>query len=121
MQCGFFRVLVPSIVAQPDVVTVLNKLEGQTALFFAEADPDFAVHHQAVMQVDNFLLDAILAAVDLTILFALAAGETVHSQEVAIFCMDHMLFCVVTEQLTQIDKIISLCYRVDNGYFDLSV
>jgi hypothetical protein len=48
-----FGVLVATIVAEPNIVTLFRENEGKNSLSTRKADPDFAVHEEAMVQVDH--------------------------------------------------------------------
>ena len=76
---AFLAVLVAAVVAQPDVVALVYEQQGEAAFFLRQAHPHFAVHQQAVVEVDDFLLHRSRSGVDSHILFALPVCEAVEA------------------------------------------
>lgn len=75
----------------PDIEALFDQEEGQCSLGVSETHPYLAVHQEAVMEVDNPLLEAPWAAVDLDILLALLPRQSVQAEEEAILGLDYML------------------------------
>lgn len=100
-------VLVAAVVAEPDVVAALDELKGQTALAGRQTDPDVAVHHQAVVQIDDLLAQARLARAGIDALGLLAAlpAQAVQSQQVAVAGLDNVLLAVVAGEVAQLGKV----------------
>ena len=46
-----FRILVPSVVPEPDIISLLNKAEWQTQILVDLTDPYFRVHQQAMVEI----------------------------------------------------------------------
>lgn len=112
-----FAVFVASVVSQPDIVALIDQQKRQTTLVLCNADPDLAVHHEAVVEVYNLLLHASWPAIYALILFSFAPGESMHSQEEAILCLHYVLLCGVAIELTQLYKVIRVRDGVRNALF----
>ena len=94
-------VLVSAVVAEPDVVSSLHQLKRQASLLIGQANPDLAVHHQAVVEVDDLLLEAfcLVSAVDAYIFFALSPAQAVQTQEIAITGLYNVFLAVVAVEV----------------------
>jgi len=94
-------VLVSTVVAEPDVVAALDQLEWQASLLVGQADPDLAVHHETVVEVDDLLLDALgpISAVDAHIFLALSPAQPVQTQEIAIARLHNVFLAVVAVEV----------------------
>jgi len=46
------------VIPQPHIVTILHQDEGQSSQRVGETNPDFAIHEEAMMQIDNRLPSA---------------------------------------------------------------
>ena len=101
---AFFGVLVAAVVAEPDIVAAVDEGEGQAALAGGQTDPDVAVHHKAVVEVDDLFANA-AGGVDADMVFTTAPGEAMEAEQVAITCLDNVLLAVVTVQLAQLGKV----------------
>jgi hypothetical protein len=112
-----FAVFVASVVSKPNIVALIDQQKRQTTLVLCNADPDLAVHHEAVMEVYNLLLHASWPAVYALILLSFAPGESMHSQEEAILCLHYMLLGGVAIELTQLYKVIRVRDGVGNALF----
>ena len=95
----------------PNVEAALNKLKGQTALLIRQADPDLRVHKQAMVHVNDALLDARLAVVDILALLAALPLKTMQAEEVAILCLDNVFFCLVAPEAAELDEIGGIADR----------
>jgi len=94
--CRLFGVFVASVVTQPDIVSLLHEIVHQAALFFAYTNPDFTVHHQAVVEINHLLLNTIWARIHPFVFFALLPAESMYSQEISIFRLNDVFFGVVS-------------------------
>lgn len=99
------------VATHPDVKASLDELKGKTSLLVSEADPNFRVHEQAVVHVDDGLLNAGAAAVDLLALLAALPLEAMQAEKVAIFSLDDMFFCLVAPEAAELYKV----GRIANG------
>jgi hypothetical protein len=99
----------------PNVKAPLDQDKRQRALLVGEADPDFAVHQQAVVQVHDALLDALRSAVDPGVLLALPPGQAVKAKEVPVLGLHDMLLGGVPEGGTEVDKIGGIPDRGRDG------
>jgi hypothetical protein len=102
---ALFRVFVPPIVAQPDVISFLNELERETTLLLGQTHPYLAVHKQAMVKIDYFLPDAVIAGVDQQTLLAFPIRKAVQTEQVSIRRLDNMLLCFVAEEGAKISKV----------------
>lgn len=68
---GLLTVFVASVVAEPHVVALFYEDKWETAFPVRKADPHFAVHKQAVVQIDYLLLYTAFSAVHTLSLLAL--------------------------------------------------
>ena len=82
MSCRLLTVLVPSVVAQPDVVTLIDECERETSLFFRQADPDLTIHEQSMVEVDNRFPGRVWPRVDPNpcVLLSLPVWQSVYTQ-----------------------------------------
>lgn len=64
-----------------------------------------------MVKVDDSLLDAIRPGVDLCVLLAVLACESVQPEEIAILCLDDVLLGLVPEKPTQLDEVGGVAYR----------
>lgn len=62
------------LITYPDIVALFDEDEWQAALLVSKADPDFAIHHEAMVHIDNLLDDAAVACIDALVFFVLAPG-----------------------------------------------
>lgn len=109
-----FAILVPAIIPKPDVVALVDEREGKTALFLCQTYPNLAVHHQAVVEVDDLFPHAAFAAVVCIyplILLASTISQTVQTQQISISRLYNMFLRSVPEELAQLDKVL----RVRDG------
>lgn len=95
----------------PDVEASLDELKGKTSLLIGQADPNFRVHEQAVVHVDDGLLDAGAAAVDLLALLAALPLEAMQAEKVAVLGLDDVFLCFVAPEAAELYKI----GRIANG------
>jgi hypothetical protein len=105
---GFLAVLVSPVVAQPDIVALVNQQERQATSLLRDADPDFAVHEQAVVEVDNAFLNAVWTHVDLHVFLSSSPSQAVQAQKIPILRLDYMFFGSVAIELTQFYKVTCL-------------
>jgi hypothetical protein len=89
----------------PNVVASIYQLERQTSLFIGQANPHLTIHHEAMVQVYNRLLQTIWSLVNLSVILPLPPGEPMQTQQVSIASLHHMLFRIESIQRTYIDKI----------------
>lgn len=99
----------------PNIVAFFDQHEREASLFFREAYPDLAVHHQTMMKVDNFLLHTLYASIDSCTLFTFAPAKPMQAQQIAISCLDYMLLGIIPVKSTEIDKIGRVGYRRADG------
>ena len=104
---AFLGVLVSTVVAEPDVVSALDQLKWQASLFVGQADPDLAVHHETVVEVDDLLLDALgpVSAVDAHVFLALSPAQPVQTQEIAIARLHNVFLAVVAVEVAELGKV----------------
>lgn len=58
----------------PDIETVLDQHKGKSALGLGEADPDLAVHEEAVVQICDPFPHTTRAPIDVCVLLPLSVG-----------------------------------------------
>jgi hypothetical protein len=89
---AFLAVLVPSVVAEPDVVAGFDQGERQGAFCGGETYPYFGVHEEAVVQVD----DGFAGRPSGRGLVCIAwGGKTVNAEEISVLGEDDVLFVLV--------------------------
>lgn len=84
-------VFIASVVSKPDIIALVDQQKGQTPLVLGNAHPDLAVHHEAMMEVDDLLLHTPWPAIYALVLLPFAPGKPVNSQEEAVLRLDYML------------------------------
>lgn len=99
----------------PDVKASFYKLEWQASLLIRQADPDFRIHQQAVVQVSNALLGAVPAAVDSLALLSSSPLQTVQTQQIPILCLNYVFFCFVPPQLAHLNEIGRIAHGGGNS------
>jgi hypothetical protein len=102
-------------VTYPDIKPLLDQDEGQGPLLVGQADPHLAVHQQAMVQVDDTLLDALRAGVDLGVLLAPFPCEPVQAKQVSILGLDHMFLGRVAKGGAEVDKVGGVSDRGRDG------
>jgi len=107
MVSRFLAVLVAPVVAEPDIVAVIDESKGQTPLFFGETDPDLTIHQQAVVEVNDRLAGAVPSRIDsdAAILFSFSKWQPVYAKQISISCLDDMFFGIISEEFTQIGEV----------------
>lgn len=68
-----------------------------------------------MMHVNDFLSCAPLAGIDTLVLLSTPPSEPVYTEEIAILCLNDVLFGIISKQVAKIDKISCLGDRVGNG------
>lgn len=99
----------------PNIKSPFHKLEWQASLLIRQTDPDLGIHEQAVVQIDNSLLGAIGPAVDFQVLLASSPLQAVQAEQKAILCLDYMLFCFVSPELTELNEVGRIAHGGGNG------
>ena len=112
-------VLVAAIVAEPDVVAALHQLKGQASFLGRQAHPHLAIHHEAMVQVDNLLLLALcaVAGVDSHIFLAPFPAQAVQAQQIAVARLDDVLLAFVSVELAQLGKVGGIGNGAPDGFF----
>lgn len=98
-------------VTNPDVETALYQLKGQAPLLVGKTDPDLGVHEQAMVHIDDALLDACRPVVDLLPLLAPAPLQAVDAEEEAILGLHNVFFGLVSPDLAEFDKVGGIPHR----------
>lgn len=93
----------------PDVIALLDKHKRQTSLLFSQADPNLAIHHQAMMQIRDFLLDTVRSTVDALVFLSSSPTKSVKAKKIAIACLNNVFLGVVAVKFAKLDKIRGLC------------
>lgn len=93
--CALLRVLISSIIAQPDIVSPFYKLEGQAPVFFRDAYPDFTVHEETMMEIYDLLGDAPGTRVYAGAFLTLPKRKPMESQKIAIFGLNNMFLGLI--------------------------
>ena len=92
----------------PDIIALINQRKREASLFLCQTNPNLAVHHEAVVQVDHLFLDTTLPGIYLSVFLSLSPTQAVETQEVAISGLNNVFLGVIAEQGAQIDKILGL-------------
>jgi hypothetical protein len=93
------------MIAYPDIESPLDKDEWQGAVLVRQANPHFAVHQQAVVQVHDAFLDTSRTAVDFGHLLSFAPCQPVQAKQVPILGLYHVFFGCVPKGSAEIDKV----------------
>lgn len=102
---GFLRVLIASVVTQPNVEAQFGENEGKRALGICEADPDLGVHEKTVVKIYDRLVGGYTGKRrGLTF----ASRKTMETETVAVLGEDDMVLVVVAEDSTELLKVLSL-------------
>jgi hypothetical protein len=68
-----------------------------------------------VVHIDDPLLGALGSAVDLEALLASSPLQAVQAEQEAILCLNYVLFCFVSPQSTELDKVGRIAHGRGNG------
>ena len=102
---GLLRVLVSSIVPEPDVEALLDEDEGEDAVLRGQAEPDLAVHEETVMEVDDGLPGG---RAGWRAWLASLRGKAMDAEEVTVGREDEVLFVDIAKQLAELLKVLGL-------------
>lgn len=89
----------------PDIKASLHQDEWQHLLSVCETNPHLAVHQEAMVHVDDTLLHAVGARVDLDVFLASFPCEPMQAQEVPIISLNDVFLSCVAVELAKFDKI----------------
>lgn len=90
----------------PDIEALFNQHKRQRPFRLGETDPHLAVHEQAMVQVDDALLDAVRTGrVDLGVHLVALPGEAVQAQQIAVLGLYDVLFGCVAVQFAELDEV----------------
>src|SRR6202012_1678814 len=100
-------ILVPAIVAKPDIISLVDQFERETSFLLCQTYPNLTIHEEAMVKVDDRFRDRVWSMVDLysSVLLSLPKRQSVHTEQVSISCLDHVLFGIVSKDSAQLGKI----------------
>lgn len=101
----FLRVLVASVVTQPNVEAQFGENEGKRALGVCEAYPDFGIHEKTMVEVYDRLVGSYTRE---RRGLAFACRKTMKTETVSVLGKDDMVLVVVAEDSTELLKVLSL-------------
>lgn len=106
---------IPRLGTHPDIESLLDQHKRQRSLLVREAHPDLAVHQQAMVQVQDALLDTLWSAVDSCILLPFPPCQPMESEQVAILSLYDVFFGGVSERGAEVDKVGGVADRRRDG------